>query len=108
MGLKSGVPDIMVLHNSIAFFIELKAPKGNLSEAQKEIRDQIELAGGKAYLARTLDHIEEILRFQNIAPRCTLSAAGKMLDTSGARIASRVSRFARPPQRSPFAHGVTQ
>ena len=101
MGLKSGVPDIMVLHNSVAFFIELKAPKGVLSDTQKEVFEAIQLAGGKAYLARTLDHIEEILKFQNIAPRCTLSAAGKMLDTSGARIASGVSRFIRPAQRGP-------
>lgn len=37
MGLTSGIPDILILHNGTVYFLELKSENGKLSDVQKII-----------------------------------------------------------------------
>lgn len=37
MGLTDGIPDIVILHNSTVYFLELKSENGKLSDVQKII-----------------------------------------------------------------------
>ena len=59
-----GVSDIIGCHQGRMIAIELKAPKGTVSPAQKEFIDRINEAGGLAFVARTLDEVIEGLELQ--------------------------------------------
>ena len=59
MGSAPGVPDIIGIHKGRMIAIELKAPKGKLSDAQQQFIDRINEAGGLAFCARTLDDVIE-------------------------------------------------
>ena len=62
MGLKAGVPDILILHNSVTLWIEIKKEGGYLSKTQKSLHVDIECAGGNVYTARSIEDVQEILR----------------------------------------------
>lgn len=51
-GVVAGIPDIFVLYNGIAHFIEIKADDGILSPAQCEMATAYYLAGAKYGIAR--------------------------------------------------------
>ena len=57
MGVKPGVPDIMVIDGGRAIFIELKAPRGQVSEAQRECHRSIRRAGSGVRVCKTLDEV---------------------------------------------------
>lgn len=63
---KRGSPDILVCVNTpgggIFVGIEVKSPSGRQSSEQKEAQTAIEKAGGKYYLARSVDDVEQELR----------------------------------------------
>ena len=61
-GLKAGVPDIMILHDGRAYFLELKSAKGVLSENQREAHERINGAGCRVVVCRDLDAVEAALR----------------------------------------------
>jgi hypothetical protein len=65
MGSVPGVPDIIGIHKGRMIAIELKAPKGVVSEAQQEFIDRINEAGGLAFVARSLDDVIEGLGLQD-------------------------------------------
>ncbi len=60
-GLKPGVPDILIVNEGRAYFVELKAAKGRLSSDQKERIRAIILAGGQVNLARSLGDVRAAL-----------------------------------------------
>ena len=62
MGMKAGVPDILILHNGETLWIEIKREGGYLSKVQKAVHVNIEMAGGNVYTARSIDDIQEILQ----------------------------------------------
>ncbi len=47
---KNGVPDLLLLKNSEAVFIECKSEKGKLSELQKFRKKELEKMGFKVYV----------------------------------------------------------
>jgi hypothetical protein len=67
MGLKAGVPDILVFaptgisNASQVVGIELKAPKGAISTAQYDTHVDLEKAGVRCLIARSVDDVECIL-----------------------------------------------
>ena len=70
LGTRFGWPDLEIFvpgdqaHGGVscAIFIELKRPKGgSLSANQKQIRDELEKAGGHWYLARAVDQVAQAL-----------------------------------------------
>lgn len=53
----AGVSDIIALKRNVAFFIEVKAPKGKQSAAQKHFQNMVEVNGGVYILASTIEDL---------------------------------------------------
>lgn len=62
MGLRSGVPDLVVLYQGRSIYFELKAPKGTLSESQRQFHNKLIYCGIPVITCRTLDCVEDSLR----------------------------------------------
>lgn len=64
MGVRAGVADLaFVLPNGQAAFLELKAKRGVLSEAQEQFAAAVIRSGGMWAMARSLTGAADILRF---------------------------------------------
>lgn len=57
-GLKPGIPDVLVVYQGRAIFIEMKRPGGRLSPAQKTMHERITSAGGVVEVCRSVDEVE--------------------------------------------------
>lgn len=66
MGYKAGTPDLIIVHEGRALWIELKAPKGRLSDAQADCHVMLDHAGSKVALCRSVEEIEATLRKWNV------------------------------------------
>lgn len=55
MGVRAGIPDIVIIKAGRPFMLELKAPGGRLSEAQKSMRHKLWDAGVPVGEAHSLD-----------------------------------------------------
>ena len=62
LGTKKGLPDILVISGGYATWLELKAPKGRVSEAQEACHAALRAAGCGVYIVRSLDDLEAALR----------------------------------------------
>jgi hypothetical protein len=65
-GVKSGVPDIAIVNDSMAYFLEVKKPKtdtraGALSITQKAMIERIEQAGGEVGVVHSVQEVIEQL-----------------------------------------------
>jgi hypothetical protein len=59
MGLRAGTPDLCIMTKGFApIFIELKAPKGRLSDAQRLAADRLVEHGGVIVVCRSLDEVQ--------------------------------------------------
>ena len=69
-GVKSGVPDIAIVHEGQAFFLEVKkpktdTPKGRLSDNQKIMIKRIEKAGGEVSVVYSVaDVINQLIKWK--------------------------------------------
>jgi hypothetical protein len=69
-GVKSGVPDIAIVHEGQAFFLEVKkpktdTPKGRLSDNQKTMIKRIEKAGGEVSVVYSVaDVINQLIKWE--------------------------------------------
>lgn len=72
LGTKAGVPDLAFVFGGGCFFIELKAGKGTLSPAQREMHLALMKAGVAVYTCRSVPEVEAALRKEGIEPagRC--------------------------------------
>ncbi len=55
LGMRAGVSDLILFHNSELFALELKAPKGRESIEQMEFQSNVRGAGGFTGVANGLD-----------------------------------------------------
>jgi phosphopantothenoylcysteine synthetase/decarboxylase len=55
MGMRKGVPDLVILHSRRIMGLEVKSPDGALSREQKEFRVEWERAGGIYAVARSVE-----------------------------------------------------
>ena len=62
MGYKAGTPDMLVIHESQIIWLELKSPRGSLTKAQGNCRNDLIWAGCDWALCRTLEDVERALR----------------------------------------------
>jgi hypothetical protein len=70
LGTKAGVPDLLLWHRGQAFGLELKAPKGRTSTAQKQFMRDLENAGVRVAVAFGLNDALAILeRWQLVRGR---------------------------------------
>lgn len=74
MGYRAGTPDLMLLHEGRAFFIEIKAADGELSPAQDLTHLLIRRAGAPVFVARSVIEVETILRAAEIPMRGRIAA----------------------------------
>lgn len=58
----TGCADLLVWYRGVPIAIEMKAPKGKLSEGQKIWRDNYLLGGGLYCVAKSLDCVIRVLR----------------------------------------------
>lgn len=72
MGLKAGVPDLLVIANGRAHWIELKTPKGRLSMTQQARHADLLNAGCYVATCRSIDEIEGCFRAWHIPLSATV------------------------------------
>lgn len=61
IGSYPGTPDICVVHKGKFYGIEIKAPKGRLSEYQQRFKENLETSEGIFIEARSLDDVMKVL-----------------------------------------------
>jgi hypothetical protein len=66
MGTKRGWPDYMILHDGGVLALELKAPKGRLSDHQKAFGDALVALGGAYHVCRSLDDVDAALALAGV------------------------------------------
>ena len=74
LGLRPGVPDLLVIHDGRALFVELKTKRGVMSAAQKAMQQMLAYCGCTVMLCRTVDDVEQALRNASVPLRATVSA----------------------------------
>lgn len=74
MGYKAGTPDVLLIHRSCAYWIELKAGNGRVSPAQKEVGGHLFIAGCPVAVCRSLDSVIGTLAAWHIPTRGRLAA----------------------------------
>lgn len=75
VGCKFGVPDILIIHDGKAHWIELKSERGRLSEAQKALTPALMAAGCEFTVARNVDQVAAALKDWAIPTRTEARAA---------------------------------
>ena len=61
MGVLPGMPDLGLVWRGKPIFIELKAPKGVVSDTQYEVHTALILAGAVVFVARSVDEVAAFL-----------------------------------------------
>jgi hypothetical protein len=70
-GTKAGVPDILIVHEGRAYFVELKSARGSLSEAQRTTHSALTATGCPVAVCRSLDDVQSMLWAWRIPTRST-------------------------------------
>ncbi|MGH7120077.1 MAG: VRR-NUC domain-containing protein [Acetobacteraceae bacterium] len=65
-GCKGGVPDVLVLHRGRLTCVELKTPKGRISDNQRGQRAELVRAGARWYLCRSIPAVLRALRLSRV------------------------------------------
>ena len=69
IGYSAGTPDILVIDGGRAVWLELKAPKGRVSDAQRACHEALHLAGAIVHVVRSLDEAIAALRWSCVPLR---------------------------------------
>ena len=73
-GLLPGVADLVIVHEGMALFIELKTKRGRQSPEQIEFAKRCIECGSPYYLARTLAEVELVLAAEGLSARARIAA----------------------------------
>jgi hypothetical protein len=65
-GLRPGVPDVCIIHDGRAYWLELKAPKGKTSPQQDTTIALLEHAGSPTAICRSIDDVRDALALWQI------------------------------------------
>jgi hypothetical protein len=68
LGVRRGAPDLIFIVAGRTFGLELKSPRGRLSEAQRECHNEIREAGGMVGVATGIDEAVSLLQSWGILP----------------------------------------
>jgi hypothetical protein len=71
--LKAGVPDILIIHASFVYWVELKTMGGRLTTIQQMMHCDLRAAGCDVEVARSLDDVAALLARWEIPIRGKLS-----------------------------------
>ncbi len=73
-GLKAGVPDVLLIHDGKAHWIELKTDKGRVSPVQAETGALLMAANSPVMVCRSLDQVQSILQHWGFTLRARTAA----------------------------------
>ncbi|HKW20962.1 MAG TPA: VRR-NUC domain-containing protein [Ktedonobacterales bacterium] len=73
-GVVAGVPDLCVVFRGRALFVELKAGRGVMSQAQREMARRLNYAGAAVMLCRSVPELEAQLREACVPLRGSVAA----------------------------------
>ena len=62
LGTTRGTPDLLIVADGRAYFLELKAPRGRVSAAQHECHEALRAAGASVAIADNIDEALELLQ----------------------------------------------
>jgi hypothetical protein len=68
-GLVPGIPDVALIHDGRAHFIEIKTATGRLSPDQVMMRDRLAASGARVATARSVPEVERLLDAWSIPHR---------------------------------------
>ena len=60
-GSKKGFPDILVIKQGKCIGVEVKAVRGQISEAQKKVKEYFESNGAEYHIVRSVEEVQEII-----------------------------------------------
>lgn len=73
-GVRRGLPDILIICNTLTIWIELKTLDGRVSIEQREFADAVKGAGHCWWVARSVQDVQDLLRGAGIVLRARLAA----------------------------------
>lgn len=74
LGVRAGIPDLCVIWRGQAYFVELKAARGVLSEHQRQMHRKLSYSGAPVMTCRTLACVEHSLREHGVPLRGSVAA----------------------------------
>lgn len=76
LGVVGGAPDLLIVINGRAYFLELKAPRGRISPAQHECHEALRKAGATVAVADNINEALELLeRWEILRPNLSSQTA---------------------------------
>jgi hypothetical protein len=72
LGVKAGVPDLVIVYRGRFIAIELKGPSGRLTPTQKAMHGRLTLAGATVSVAKSVEELQDFLS-QIVPLRTSLS-----------------------------------
>jgi hypothetical protein len=76
LGVVAGAPDLLIVADGRAYFLELKAPRGRVSAAQHECHEALRAAGAFVAIASDIDEALELLeRWEILRPNLSAQTA---------------------------------
>lgn len=75
MGVRSGAPDLLFIHEGRAFFMELKVEGGTLSMSQVACRAELRAAGAHVATVHNMDEALDVLALWQIPTRIAQRSA---------------------------------
>jgi hypothetical protein len=95
LGVVAGAPDLLIVADGRAYFLELKAPRGRVSAAQHECHEALRAAGASVAIADNIDEALELLQSREILRANLSSQTAKAFQKLRDDVARRTARL--PP-----------
>lgn len=64
LGAYKGVPDMTIIKGGIYYALEVKTPRGRMSEHQERFKEEVELAGGKYFVVTSPEEVLDIFNIK--------------------------------------------
>ena len=74
LGVRAGCPDLLIVHRGRALFLELKAGRGVVSPAQRNLHRLLVYCGARVATVRSVPEAEAALREACVPLRATVAA----------------------------------
>ena len=74
MGVRAGVPDIIIDKHGVIIYVEIKMPKGRLSDTQKIWREAADQRGSRYYIVHSVNEMGWVLDALRILIKARVTA----------------------------------
>src|SRR5262245_3212885 len=95
LGVTRGCPDLLIVFEGRAHFLELKAPHGRVSAAQHECHEALRAAGATVAVASNIDEALELLESWEILRSNLPTQTAKAFQQLRDNVAKRAARIRR-------------